>query len=309
MSNTSNPINPELIQLLACPDCKNDLFEINDQLKCISCNKEYKVKNGIPLLYPRNMDFVHLQEEEKLAKMMKRSRLSPKEQFSAIQWKSSKEEFWRMIQKNIKTIPKTIINIGCGYDTNFVEFERQGYVFVNFDLVYDTLYTCQSDFGARTCIAGDINSLPFKKNSFNYVVCIDVIHHETYNLLNLLKSFSELLKPGGSLFLEDINAWGMFQFVKTILLPKPLFKFLRSIYHRLRHSDHAPADYEFPTSVWNVKKILERSGFSDIKVYPNNAYPSIDYVRFKFYNFFSKIEYIQKYHNYHYTLSAVKRDE
>ena len=62
-----NISNPELIHLLACPDCKNDLFEINDQLKCISCNKEYKVKNGIPLLYPRNMDFVHLQEEEKLA--------------------------------------------------------------------------------------------------------------------------------------------------------------------------------------------------------------------------------------------------
>jgi SAM-dependent methyltransferase len=300
--------NPKLIQLLACPDCRNDLHEVNNQLRCIDCNKEYKIKNGIPLLYPSNMDFAHLQEEEKLAKMMKRPRLSPKEQFSAIQWESSKEEFWRMIQKNIKTIPKTIINIGCGYDAHFKEFEQSGYLFVNFDLIYEILYTQQQDFGAKACVAGDITSLPFKKNSFDYVICIDVIHHENNKLLHILKSFWDLIKPGGSLFIEDVNSWGMFQFYKSVLLPKPLYRFLRSIYHRLRRSDHAPADYEFPTSAQKVKKTLNLIGFHNIKIYSNNSYPSIGILRFQVYKFFSRIQRVRKFHNFHYMLSAVKKE-
>src|SRR4030066_306834 len=110
----TNLINPELIQLLACPNCRNHLLEVNNQLRCIGCSKEYEIRNGIPLLYPDNK-----------------------------------------------------------------EFEQSGYLFVNFDLVYEMLYTQQQNFGAKTCVAGDITSLPFKKNSFDYVVCVDVLHNES----------------------------------------------------------------------------------------------------------------------------------
>ena len=89
-------------------------------------------------------------------------------------------------------------------------------IFINFDLVYKMLSSLKDEYGAKFCVAGDINRLPFKKASFDYVISIDVIHHENENLKSLIKSFADLLKVGGTLFLEDPNAWGMFQAPKSI---------------------------------------------------------------------------------------------
>jgi SAM-dependent methyltransferase len=298
-----NPINRELISLLACPNCGGDLLEAKNRLKCSLCYKEYEITNGIPILYPDNTDVGHLREEENLAGMMRQPRLSQKEQFSLSQWSASKQEFWEMVRSNIEPPPKCFVNIGCGFDSYFVQFEEQAYIFVNFDIVYD-VYALTREHGTKSCIAGDISSLPFKRSSFDYIVSIDVIHHESDKVFALLESFRNLLKPGGCLFLEDPNAWGMFQLAKSIILPKPLYRFLRSAYHRLKRSAHRPADYEFPTSVWSVRKMLRDLGFRNIRVYPNNAYPCIGETSFQIYKLFKHIDWVRKYHNYHYMLSA-----
>ncbi len=300
-------IKPELINVLACPNCRSELFEVNNRLKCKTCSIKYEIRNRIPLLYPDNIDLEHLKEEENLAKMMKQPTLNKRGEFNSIQWKNSKKEFWNMVKHNItKSATKTILYIGCGYDNNFISFEQEGCVFINFDIVFNMLYNLQRDFGAKSCVAGDINSMPFKENSFDYVVSIDTIHHEYNKLPIVLNSLSNLLKPGGILFLEDPNAWGMFQIAKSVLLPKSLHSFLRSNYHRLKKSTHKPADYEFPTSVWHVRKILNELGFRNITIYPNNAYPNIGLMKFRIYKFLSKIEWVKKYHNFHYMLSAIK---
>ena len=230
----SNLTNPELIDFLACPNCKGDLVETGFQLECISCHKEYEIMRGIPVLYSTSVSIEHLREEENLAEMMKIQSTTHKEQFSLHQWAHSKEEFWEKVQDKIEPAPKSIINIGCGYDLNFRQFEQSGYTFINFDIVYDTLYTLQNEYRAKSCVAGDMSKLPFKNSSFDYVICIDVLHHESDNITNILESFRDLLKPGGLLFLEDLNAWAMFQMAKSILLPKPIYKTLRAVYHKLK---------------------------------------------------------------------------
>lgn len=300
---------PELINILACPNCSSDLFQINNRLKCTYCGKEHEIRNGIPLLYPDNIDHEKLKEEENLAKIMKQPILNKKGKFNLIQWGNSKKEFWDMVKHNItKHQIKTILYIGCGYDNAFSGFEQEGNIFINFDIVYEMLYQ-QRDLGARSCVAGDVNNLPFKKESFDCVVCIDVIHHEINNLEILLGSYSNLLKPGGFLFLEDTNAWGMFQFAKSVLIPKPIHRLLRSYYHRIKQSTHKPADYEFPTSVYCVRKYLQDLGLCKITIYPNNAYPNIGPIKFRIYKFFGKLKWVKKYHNFHYMLSAIKKKE
>ncbi|MCX5800972.1 MAG: methyltransferase domain-containing protein [Candidatus Eisenbacteria bacterium] len=303
----SNLTNPELIRWIACPVCDGDLANSVEWLKCTRCGAEYKVRQGIPLLYPPSMSIDHLQEEENLSRMMKSQRLNPKEQFSSLQWNNSKQEFWSMVSANIQAPPKLFITIGCGYDSSFVKFEQQGYTFVNFDIVYDILDTLQRDCGAKSCVGGDVNKLPFKKNNFDYVISIDLIHHESERVFTLLESFRNLLKPGGILFLEDPNAWGMFQMAKSIWLPKPVYRSLRSTYHWFKRSTHRPADYEFPTSVWRVKAMLQCLGFQNIRIYPNTAYPCIGEWGFRFYKLFSNFEFIRRYHNYHYMLSATRQ--
>ncbi len=302
----SNLTNPELIDLLACPVCGGNLAETGHQLECSSCNRGYEIRQGIPVLYPSTTDIEHLRDEEDLARMMKDPPTSRLDKFNLCQWDASKKEFWGMVEDMIESPPKAFINVGCGYDPRFSRFEQEGYTFVNFDIVFNTVYSLQQDLGAKSCVAGAVSNLPFKKESFDYLACIDVLHHEADRIFPILESFRGLLKPGGLLFLEDPNAWGMFQMAKSVFLPRPLYKFLRSTYHKVKRSRHRPRDYEFPTSVWRVKAMLEELSFDEITVYSNNAYPGIGETSYKFYKLLKTIEFVRKYHNFHYMLSAVR---
>ncbi len=298
--------NPNLFQFVACPQCGGDLIEDSTSLYCNQCSSKFEVMRGIPLLYPSGMDPVHLYEEENLAAMTKSDRLTPKEKFSAAQWEFSKQEFWSMVERNIQPPSKAFINIGCGYDNNFSKIQNMGNTFINFDMVYKMLFELQDKFKAKSCVAGDITNLPFKKGKLDYVISIDVLHHESEKLTAILVSFRDLLKNGGILFLEDPNAWGIFQMAKSIFLPIPVYRRLRSIYHRIRKSSHRPADYESPTNVWGVVAILKKLGFEDIKVYPHIAYPCISKTSYQLYKALSTFDFIRKFHNYHYMISATK---
>jgi len=252
------------------------------------------------------MDTAHLREEENLASMMRTRRLSPREEFNLSQWNLSKREFWSRVRLEARRSPGTFVNIGCGYDDRSREIEQQGNTFINFDLIYDMLSELQGK-GAKSCVGGDINRLPFKKGMFDYVVSIDVIHHECDDLPDLLRSFRDLLKPGGMLFLEDPNAWGLFQMWKSMLLPRPLYRYLRSSYHRARRSSHRPADYEFPTNPRRVASILKSLGFGDLSFHAHTAYPCTSPAGYRIYSILGRSDYIRKNHNYHYMLSATRR--
>jgi uncharacterized protein YbaR (Trm112 family) len=49
-------IKKELLDILCCPTCKADLIydEKKSILTCTSCKKVYEVKDGIPILLPKN---------------------------------------------------------------------------------------------------------------------------------------------------------------------------------------------------------------------------------------------------------------
>lgn len=298
---------PCLLSLLACPECGNAVLEQHSGLKCDSCGGVWEIRDGIPLLYPSHTNFDHLREEESLARMMKSPRSSNKEKFSSRQWRQSKNDFWRMVENNVYEAPGTWVNVGCGYDSSFVKLEQNGHTFVNFDLVFDILRAQQRDNGAKYCVGGDVNSLPFRKGCFDYVVCIDVIHHEHNYLKSTLRSFFDLLKPGGRLFLEDVNAYGLFQIPRSVMLPKPIYGGLRSLYHSVKNSDHRPANYEFPTSVWLVRRLLSQIGFKNITCHANLSYPSIPKLSYRIYLASAGFDFVRKYFNYHYMISAEKQ--
>lgn len=304
-----NRINPELLALLACPDCLASVSLRGESLYCAPCDKTYNLKNGIPLMYPSSMDMAHLEEETALSEVMKRDRSSPREQFILSQWKRSKEEFWNMVRENLGPDTKTMINIGCGFDDHFVPFQNQGITFVNFDMIFEMLLALQQKQGAESCVAGDVGALPLVPGSFDAVISIDLIHHESENLPKILSAFQRLLKPGGRLFLEDANAWGLFQFHKSILMPRPVYRFLRKAFHKIKGTSHKPADYEFPTNVKKVMTLLGELGFKNVTAHPHTAYPVIGPRRYALYKALSKSERVRTFHNYHYMLNAVNNPD
>jgi uncharacterized protein len=46
------PIDPELLEILACPDCKTPVVLVKDgqALKCSKCRRVYPIKDDIPVM-------------------------------------------------------------------------------------------------------------------------------------------------------------------------------------------------------------------------------------------------------------------
>lgn len=43
-------IDKELLDILACPDCKGDVEFRSEKIICKKCGKKYPVKDGIPVM-------------------------------------------------------------------------------------------------------------------------------------------------------------------------------------------------------------------------------------------------------------------
>ncbi len=46
------PVDPELLEILACPNCKTPVVLVNDDtgLKCNECHRVYPIKDDIPVM-------------------------------------------------------------------------------------------------------------------------------------------------------------------------------------------------------------------------------------------------------------------
>lgn len=307
-------LDPCLMKMLVCADCRHSLSEKDGSLVCTSCKRRYEIQDGIPALYPQSVDQTHLVEEEHLA-VQRTGEPTPLQRFRSAQWKLSKSEFWTMVEDRIRDANnggfpagKSMINVGCGYDDSFRPFQDQGVVFVNFDLVHCKVSHLKNAEGAKLCVVGDIGAMPFAESSFDYLVAVDVVHHEWGKLDQILGSFWDLIKPGGMLFLQEPNRHAVFQLAKS-MLPRPVYRAARIAYHRMKRSKEKPADYEFPMSMRAMMKTLERMGFENISVYGNYAYPHSNPLRHRVYQALSKSKYVRTCHNYHFTMSAVKPSE
>lgn len=45
-----NMIDKKLLDILACPVCKGDIFEDKEELVCVKCKRRYPVREGIPIM-------------------------------------------------------------------------------------------------------------------------------------------------------------------------------------------------------------------------------------------------------------------
>ncbi len=64
------PIDPELLEILACPACKSDVFLEEDWLQCVNaeCRRRYAIKDDIPIML---IDESQVLDEETFAAKMR----------------------------------------------------------------------------------------------------------------------------------------------------------------------------------------------------------------------------------------------
>ena len=303
----TTPVDPILLDLAACPACGGTLEvrACGEELACRACGARYEVRGGIPVLLPPGFDRTRLAQEEHLGDLMTGLPEEAKDPLSEREWKRSKAEFWEFVRGRLAPGGETIVSIGCGVDTAFLELGAR-HTALAFDLVVPLLETLRDRHGSKLNVAGAVQSLPLKDGVFDALCCIDLLHHDPDRLEEIVRSFHRVLRPGGRLFLEDVNAWGLLQMWKSPL-PRPLRAALRSLWHRLRSSRQRPAPYEFPTSVFRTGRLLAEAGFEEITAVPQRAWPNTPRPALAACRALSRIPRIRRYHNFHYFLYAVKR--
>ena len=104
---------------------------------------------------------------------------------------------------------KNILDIGCGYGKNSIYLAHDGFNVTSIDTSLQALkwlkdYRNDKSIDNINIIEADMNSLPFKENTFDIVLCSSVLHHQTFNQINnSMNEIRSVLKNGGY-FLFDI---------------------------------------------------------------------------------------------------------
>ncbi|KPK42873.1 MAG: hypothetical protein AMJ78_00995 [Omnitrophica WOR_2 bacterium SM23_29] len=148
---------------------------------------------------------------------------------------------------------RVILDVGCGagYYTNLIK--KQGFRCMGVDRSENMIRKLKSSYPDVPVKMADAMNLPFSDSSFDAVISIETLRYFKNREL-LLKEIFRVIKPGGYVFITaaplfSLNLYGIYNTLCR------LFK-LRSIV----------SCYQSFETVASFKKILEKSGFSNISI-------------------------------------------
>jgi SAM-dependent methyltransferase len=205
-ANTTNALPAYILPLLECPFCQHSLTVLPQSYKCTACGDEYPVVNGQPDLRLRRPKTVNVQIEigEQLLPDkgfnfdILHPAAAPEVDFTnfKVPWHFTRALLSHF--KKAKTPESVVLDLGCGRGIHREVCEHAGYKYVGFD------------YGeADAPMLADGHALPFKDNSFDFLISINVLEH-IQNPFVMMKEAYRVLKPGGTMigtvaFLEPFH--------------------------------------------------------------------------------------------------------
>ena len=193
--------------ILICPDCGHSLQKTDDGAICSNCQIKYNyIDTGALDLRLKNHKEVRLQfdlgsnlpsETKITAKPLQRNKL-PEVDFSGVKMT------WNVSEELMSYFPKAkgndniVLDLGCGSTLHRELCEHAGFEYVGID--FDS---------PNASILADAHALPFKNNSFNFMISINVFEHCQYPFVvtkeanRVLKSNSKFI--GVVSFLEPFH--------------------------------------------------------------------------------------------------------
>ena len=97
-----------------------------------------------------------------------------------------------------------VLDVACGPGIVTAALARGGYDAVGIDLTDAMLRQAGTDDGCRY-VVGDATRLPFRACGFDRVVCRNSFHH-FQDPLSVTRQMAEVVRPGGSVVVEDMRA-------------------------------------------------------------------------------------------------------
>ncbi|MEW5897166.1 MAG: class I SAM-dependent methyltransferase [Nanoarchaeota archaeon] len=147
----------------------------------------------------------------------------------------------KLVEKLLSKIPKEakILDAGCGQGLLVEEFHERGYDITGIDAFY----------GSKLVKKGNILKNSFKDNSFDVILCLDVIEHFQLNEQEaLIAELARILKPEGKLIFSIPNM--------AHLSSRIYFLFVGKLLRTAKVSYH-PGDRPVKEYLWMIKKYLK----------------------------------------------------
>ncbi len=208
----------KLIDYLQCPYCKNQNLNIQeDSLYCASCNTNYDVVDGIPILVKK--EFLNDQEKNQTLWFNKHYSEFSKEEYCLEKWRQSMLK--RIFEQDYKNSVRTYLDIGCGA-TGYTVIEgakRNNWISFGSDISLEAMIRAnnlakkEGVFDKTAFVVSAAENAPFKNEVFDYVSAISVLEHLEFDekaVENILLS----LKPSGHVYICVPNSyWRMWPFL------------------------------------------------------------------------------------------------
>lgn len=273
-------MDENLLSLLACPDCgSSDIaFDSGERLTCSACKSLYPIINNVPQMLPSGLAKSLEGKEEYTGRLMTATRAGERPSDPAnletdrLMWEHhlydvGKESIFtnavaaeifiayaekgaRDLCRRLKEIAggvssKRLLYVGSGNDRLVsLPLQDEGALMVNLDIVNESMQDLMN-WGAKTCVCGDIRRLPFRDDSFDVVFSKGSLHH-SQPIDEPLQSMIRVCKKGGHVVLVEPN--------KNVTLPRS----------RLPKGFAVPTPYEHHLSSHAIVRILKSSGVDDI---------------------------------------------
>ena len=119
--------------------------------------------------------------------------------------------FWYITTRNLmidflkKYLRKDakILDTGCGTGGTMIYLQKAGFKnVVGVDKSPEALKYCRKRKLDRVKLAS-VDALPFKKNTFDAIICLDVLYHKGVQSKKALSEFKRVLKPKGLVYLQE----------------------------------------------------------------------------------------------------------
>ena len=277
--------NNKITNTLICPVCKENKLEFNSNIVCCSsCNKDFNLKSG----------GLNLLSEKQSVELEEVMRLNFEDRVDNPDTSNSRQHaedvyiesgYTDTLFNELK--PKKgalIVDLGCGRGHISGYFIDKGFDVLSVDIVEQNI----ADTKNENKILATMDDLPIADNSFDCIVCTDVLEHIIPNDQNkIISEMYRILKPGGKM-LVSFPGNNLPNLTGVHIMNIGIF-FIRLFDKRVLYMSwkECPAhiNMNYP---WSIKKAFSEVGFEGKVVPHTNHFLSLP----------------KKYHKFVYLLNA-----
>ncbi len=192
---TRNNVN--LIEIIFCPKCSNDLEIKNNSLGCKKCKLNYPLINNVPILFDK--DFSKDIAGDNITFNSWEDKDIENKTFKVAQHSSNKKSLYQLITPNYR------YQLGPRYMDFIKKYNIQGKILELGGgpnaLNHPGLVNCDINNYETVDVVGDGRKLPFKDNSFDGIICNSVLEH-IFEYDEVINECFRVLKKNGLIFMN-----------------------------------------------------------------------------------------------------------